>query len=590
MTSEGRRRSAVPPDAYPDDKRRMSSYTQGSDDAQSVRSNSSASMPPNQRPAHLAQDDRRSGQPLSEAVNDAFDHSEMANRVDPELVAVITSQVISNLKLSGFAPDQHSPPKPSSVVQPTPMTSSTTSIPPRDVYTPPSPVRDEPHNLNPLRAHNDPPAPGSFDTRHDGNVDERRHSIPVTVDTSLPRPQAPLRQSTGNATTLEKIWQPLFTPDGNPTPRMGQFLRGLALYIIEDFEPSLSLVISPTKMARFYDQVKMTNEIYPWSAIFGGEMTNSSLSHLYRDLKCQHHFVQLGYEDKPTIPCLTPAGFECWMIHVIRSHPDVEYERFAKAVLDMPISNADDRRERFPKQLSRRLFPSHADEKTREHLEDSILADPIIDLLRTATPVKSSSTAIPSGSGGGATMQSQSLPKTSTYPVEARAQPWLHSHHRQTSPPPMQETAVDDEFAPSIPLERERKPYYAQPGGGKVAADGLPQRSNTTSSTRRPYIDMSDGGTTRSRQRSGSVATSAIPKQQTSPPKSDLSSQPHRNSMYESDDEALGISRQQSREQRARQYVMESTTTQDHGGEARRRGGSTSTRQTYYPPPPPRHG
>ena len=34
------------------------------------------------------------------------------------------------------------------------------------------------------------------------------------------------------ATTLEKIWGPLFDNDSHATARLGQLLRGLAVYIV----------------------------------------------------------------------------------------------------------------------------------------------------------------------------------------------------------------------------------------------------------------------------------------------------------------------------------------------------------------------
>ena len=97
-------------------------------------------------------------------------------------------------------------------------------------------------------------------------------------------------------------------------------------------------------------------------------MTMSSISHLYRDLCCQHHFVQNKFDEKPNTPALTPLGFEIWMTNVIRAHPEKEFDRFAKAVMAMPISNADNRKERFPKQLPRKLFPSHANQKVFEQM------------------------------------------------------------------------------------------------------------------------------------------------------------------------------------------------------------------------------
>ena len=82
---------------------------------------------------------------------------------------------------------------------------------------------------------------------------------------------------------------------------------------------------------------------------------------MYRDLSCQHHLVQERYDERPDIPGLTPVGFERWVTLLIQAHPEEEFERLQKAVLEMPISNPDDKKERFPKEISRRLFPGHGD-------------------------------------------------------------------------------------------------------------------------------------------------------------------------------------------------------------------------------------
>jgi hypothetical protein len=88
-------------------------------------------------------------------------------------------------------------------------------------------------------------------------------------------------------TVVEKMWQQLFDPEGKPTARLGQFMRGLALHLvrtkkeippqvtitdfvpqIEDYDPVKSLVISPTKMRRFYEETKLEDETYPWHRKF----------------------------------------------------------------------------------------------------------------------------------------------------------------------------------------------------------------------------------------------------------------------------------------------------------------------------------
>lgn len=226
-------------------------------------------------------------------------------------------------------------------------------------------------------------------------------------------------------------------------------------------------------------------------------MTNSSISHLYRDLNCQHHFVQKAFDEKPSIPALTPLGFETWMTTVIRAHPDEEFHRFAKAVIEMPISNADNRRERFPKQLSRRLFPTQPNEPMQELFEDSVLADQDIELPKR-NPVSTSShqpvnnrPPPPAGPDSEQQMPKPPPPPPPTYAtpanngnnIERERQPYSTSSSEgamdETLPPP----------PPQAPLERERKPYSAAPSAGRSSDNGGLSRSNTTATGARPRFD-----------------------------------------------------------------------------------------------------
>ena len=98
------------------------------------------------------------------------------------------------------------------------------------------------------------------------------------------QPSYPLEKGNGE-TTLEKAWGPLFDEKCRPTARLGQFLRGLADYIvraihtgvlpqrqidsylqIENYEPEHSTVITPSKMIKYYEKQKLGNELYPWTS------------------------------------------------------------------------------------------------------------------------------------------------------------------------------------------------------------------------------------------------------------------------------------------------------------------------------------
>lgn len=101
---------------------------------------------------------------------------------------------------------------------------------------------------------------------------------------------------------------------------------------------------------------------------------------MYQDLSCQHHLVQERNDGRPDIPGLTPVGFEQWVTILIQAHPEAESERLAKAVLHMPIYNPDDRKERFPKVISKRLFPKHGDLYIRSRIENAMIEHASIDI------------------------------------------------------------------------------------------------------------------------------------------------------------------------------------------------------------------
>ncbi|EME48923.1 hypothetical protein DOTSEDRAFT_67844 [Dothistroma septosporum NZE10] len=263
------------------------------------------------------------------------------------------------------------------------------------------------------------------------------------------RPPSVAEEEDEGPTTLEKIWQPLFD-NGNPTVRLGQLLRGLAKHLIEDCEPKGSLVIPPHKMLRFLSDTKVAHEHYPWSIIFGGKMSWNSISMMYRKLLCQHHLIQQQVHEAPLIPALTPLGFELFMTCMIQAHPDTEFERLSKAVKDMPISNADDCKERFPKELSRRLLPLSPNMQAEQRLISSLNHEATLILLERGTSA----------------MPPPPPPQTPAPPDQPAFRERERNPYSQVTP---RSNGFDDDDLkpPSIPIERERKPYYAKEGFGK---------------------------------------------------------------------------------------------------------------------------
>lgn len=106
---------------------------------------------------------------------------------------------------------------------------------------------------------------------------------------------------------------------------------------------------------------------------------------MYRDLECQHHLVQEASNARPHIPGLTPVGFEKWVTLLIQAYPEEEFERLQKAVREMPIDNPDNKKERFPKEISPRLFPGREDRKIGNRIEDSFSEHAAVELPRRSS-------------------------------------------------------------------------------------------------------------------------------------------------------------------------------------------------------------
>ena len=206
---------------------------------------------------------------------------------------------------------------------------------------------------------------------------------------------------------------------------------------------------------------------------------------MYRELECQHHLVQEQFDEKPDIPALTPVGFQRWVTLLIQAHPAEEFERLKKALLEMPISNPEDKKERFPKDISRRLFPSTEDRKIRDRLQKAICEHANITLPKVSNPDP------PKAPQAEATpRQLQEDTRTPLPPISIPSH--IERERKPYSSTP-NESAIDDTNPPSHPIERERKPYRVQPGGGKVyEEDGrttMPNvsvRSNSTTERVRP--------------------------------------------------------------------------------------------------------
>lgn len=180
-------------------------------------------------------------------------------------------------------------------------------------------------------------------------------------------------------TAVDKKWGVLFEPNGTPTKRMEHVVRGLANYVVEEFLPQRSIVITPEKMAAFYSHHRLDKERFPLAVLFRSKVKgfHDALATLYEDLGCQYFLAPADHRSRPAVPSLTPDGFKHWLITMIQAYPDEEVRRLDKVVSALPIeadSLLDGKAERLPKQISRYLFPKEPLRKSRR-LVDDVMAD-----------------------------------------------------------------------------------------------------------------------------------------------------------------------------------------------------------------------
>ncbi|KAL0940932.1 uncharacterized protein CTRU02_203695 [Colletotrichum truncatum] len=190
--------------------------------------------------------------------------------------------------------------------------------------------------------------------------------------------------------SVDKAWGVLFDSDGFPTQRLSSVLRGLAKYMILEFEPGKSLVITPEKMLAFYTKYKVEPERFQYEDIFRSCSTDAleRIEFLYQDLDCQYYLTQSNPRLRPNVPSLTPDGFAKWMVSNILAYPDPESRRLHAITSSLPlnadspiVNGKDSKTERLPRQLSRHLFPEQHDKKVRKILDEAIW-----DCLEDATP------------------------------------------------------------------------------------------------------------------------------------------------------------------------------------------------------------
>jgi hypothetical protein len=119
--------------------------------------------------------------------------------------------------------------------QPSNKSSSTSSPPPtaRRVYTPPSPTQAQSQTPKPTTNIVPPMEPVREPVRSPPSSPlDKPSGVRFSDRTPAVRPPPGRTFSTMELSTIDQKWGRLFDNDGNPTQRLGQFLRGLANHIV----------------------------------------------------------------------------------------------------------------------------------------------------------------------------------------------------------------------------------------------------------------------------------------------------------------------------------------------------------------------
>ncbi|KAL2179846.1 uncharacterized protein P884DRAFT_283046 [Thermothelomyces heterothallicus CBS 202.75] len=266
--------------------------------------------------------------------------------------------------------------------------------------------------------------------------------------TQAPHPVGPTQESPKELSAIDRKWGILFDQNGVPTKRWEQVIRGICNYLVAEYMPQNSLVVTPEKMAAFYSHHKLDVEVFPFAEIFRNrrDVPPVRLAELYQQLACEYYLVPAEPKARPTVPGLTLAGWTRWMTIVTRAYPAEEAQRLDKVVAALPInadSLLDGKPERLPKQISRHLLPERPNRESRVAVKDALRAH--FEAIQQFPSRKTPSSANPpnpnSYSGRRASVSGPVSPRTRYRPSDIPSPPCSqtdddsdehhHYHHRR---------------------------------------------------------------------------------------------------------------------------------------------------------------
>ena len=226
---------------------------------------------------------------------------------------------------------------------------------------------------------------------------------------------------------------------------------------------------------------------------------------MYRDLECEHVLVQERSHKRPDIPGLTLNGFEQWMSLFIQAKPEVESKRLQKATHQLLVRSPESKEEYFSADFPQHLFPTEGNLKIRHRVEEAMIEHAGIDLSRSSSLSKAGPhdrsppvrRGLLSDSPNDRTRFEVFEPETSSlsYPVPAQIDRERFPYSNIENP-----TVIDDmnTFEPQEikPIERERKPYSASVGSGKLYDnlhdESVGERADASIDRSDDMVDFSD--------------------------------------------------------------------------------------------------
>lgn len=142
-----------------------------------------------------------------------------------------------------------------------------------------------------------------------------------------------------------------------PKPKLVALFRGIAGYMIALLEPTQSCVVTLDKLIQFYKMFSVAEDL-DWRKFFHAR-SPKVLSDLFCALNVEHHLVSPSNANQPpSIPGLTPRGFDVWMFTQLMAAPSREHQRITKILDRWTIFEQG---VEMPRLIPRECFPQGKD-------------------------------------------------------------------------------------------------------------------------------------------------------------------------------------------------------------------------------------